>query len=351
VTTTLSLPVRPVSDTGVAVTTLGFGAAGIGNLFSAVSDETAQATIEAALRAGIGYVDTAPHYGQGLSERRTGVALARWDENDPEVPIRLSTKVGRVLTRISTPPPGTERHGFVDGDPFEPHFDYSYDGVMRSFEDSCKRLGRTSVDMLFAHDLGYATHGDDHPRHFRDFMDGGYRAMAELKASGRTRAIGLGVNEWEICEDVMGHADLDVVLLAGRYTLLEQTALDSFLPLCQRKGVSVLAAAPFNSGVITGGGMYNYMPAPQEILDRVAAIRAVCAYHAVPIAAAALQFPLTHPSVACVLTGMVSAAQVQANLKLFTHPIPPALWEDLKTAKLLRRDAPTAGSKTLGKGR
>jgi D-threo-aldose 1-dehydrogenase len=342
VTTTLSLPVRTVGDTGVEVTTLGFGAAALGNLYSPISDETALSALTAALDAGIGYVDTAPHYGQGLSERRVGMALSHWDS-----PVAVSTKVGRVLERIASPPPGTERHGFVDGDPFEPRFDYSYDGVMQSFEDSCKRLGRDHVDMLFAHDLGEVTHGDDHPTHLRVFLHGGYRAMTELKAAGRTRAIGLGVNEWEICEQVMGHADLDVVLLAGRYTLLEQTALDSFLPLCQRKGVSVLAAAPFNSGVITGGGMYNYAPAPQEILDRVAAMRAVCAYHGVPIAAAALQFPLTHPSVACVLTGMASAQQVQANLKLFSHAIPPALWEDLKTAKLLRRDAPTPN----GKGR
>lgn len=325
------------------MTTLGFGAAALGNLYSPMSDEAAQGALGAALDTGIGYVDTAPHYGQGLSERRVGMALARRDERDLETQTVLSTKVGRVLTRIATPPPGTERHGFVDGDPFEPHFDYSYDGVMQSFEDSCKRLGRDSVDMLFAHDLGAVTHGDAHPTHLRVFLHGGYRAMAELKAAGRTRAIGLGVNEWQVCEEVLGHADLDVVLLAGRYTLLEQTALDSFLPLCQRKGVSVLAAAPFNSGVITGGGMYNYEPAPQDILDRVAAIRAVCAYHGVPIAAAALQFPLTHPSVACVLTGMASATQVEANLKLFSHPIPAALWEDLKTAKLLRRDAPTPG--------
>lgn len=312
---------------------LGFGSAALGNLYRAVTDDAAAAAMRAAFEAGIGYVDTAPHYGQGLSERRVGRAVA-------EQEVTLSTKVGRVLRPIAQSAPGTVRHGFVDGDAFEPEFDYSYDGVMRSFEDSRRRLDGARVSILLAHDLGLATHGDDAPRHMRDFLGGGYRAMAELKAAGEVQAIGLGVNEWQVCEEVLTSVDLDTVLLAGRYTLLEQTALDSFLPLCQRRGVSVIAAGPFNSGILAGDVHYNYDVAPPEIVTKVKALAAVCTAHGVPLAAAALQFPLAHPAVACVLAGMADAAQVAANLALWQVAIPPALWDDLKSEGLLRADTP-----------
>ncbi|MGZ3305909.1 MAG: aldo/keto reductase, partial [Asticcacaulis sp.] len=265
-----SLPIHTIGASAVAVTALGLGCASLGNLYRAMSDADARATIATALDGGIGYVDTAPHYGQGLSERRTGGGMAGRDG------ITVSTKVGRVLEPIAPPEPGAERHGFVDGDPFDPVFDYSFDGVIRSFEDSLKRLGVERVDILLAHDIGRVTHGDDHARHMKAFLDGGYKAMRALKDQGRIRAIGLGVNEWQVCEEVMDHADLDVVLLAGRYTLLEQTALESFLPRCQRQGVSVIAAGPFNSGVLSGGTHYNYGAIPADIARRVAALRAVC---------------------------------------------------------------------------
>ncbi len=312
---------------------LGLGTAALGNLYRSVSDDDADGTVRAALAGGITYVDTAPHYGQGLSERRVGRAIVGND-------VAFSTKVGRVLQPIEQPAPGTVRHAFVDGDPFEPVFDYSYDGVMRSFADSRKRLGDAHVSILLAHDLGAATHGSDAPRHMRDFLNGGYRAMAELKAAGDVKAIGLGVNEWQVCEEVLKSVDLDVVLLAGRYTLLEQTALDSFLPLCERRGVSVIAAGPFNSGILAGDIHYNYDVAPPDIVARVKALTAVCAAHGVPLAAAALQFPLAHRTVACVLTGMANAGEVEANLILWRTTIPSALWDDLKTAGLLRGDAP-----------
>ncbi|MDI7775711.1 aldo/keto reductase [Asticcacaulis sp. EMRT-3] len=310
---------------------LGFGSATLGNLYRALDDETAKATRDTALAGGIGYVDTAPHYGQGLSERR----LAQLDEA-----VILSSKVGRVLRPIAAPPLGTERHGFVDGDPFEPEFDYSRDGVLRSFEDSLKRLKRDRIDILLAHDLGALTHGEAHPRHLRDFLEGGYPAMCELKAEGRITAIGLGINETEIAETVLGHADLDMVMLAGRYTLLEQGALDHFLPLCAARGVQILAAGPFNSGILSGGAAYNYAPAPDSVRARVARLEAVCRAFDVPLAAAALQFPLAHPAVAVVVAGMASPAEVRANLALMQTPIPAALWAALKTEGLIRQDAP-----------
>ncbi len=323
---------RRLGATDVSVTRLGIGTAGIGNLYRTVSDAEASATLAAAFAAGITYVDTAPHYGQGLAERRVGAVL-----HDGIV---VSSKIGRVLEPIVPPPPGTERHGFIDGDPFEPVYDYSYDGVMRAFEASCRRLGRERIDILLAHDLGRLTHGDDHPRYLKAFLEDGYRAMAELKADGRTGAIGLGVNEWQVCEEILSHADLDCVLLAGRYTLLEQTALDSFFPLCQKRGVSVIAGGPYNSGILTGGAHYNYEAAPAEIVAKVKALRAVCERHDVSLTAAALQFPLVHPCVACVIPGMASAAEVVANVDAFTTAIPDALWGDLRDEGLLHRQAP-----------
>ncbi len=322
-------------DPVIGLDRLGFGAASLGNLYQAMDEDTADATVTAALDAGIRDFDTAPHYGQGLSERRLGRILSVTSRS-----IRVSTKVGRILRPLDTPVTGAERHGFVGGDPFEPEFDYSYDGVMRSFEDSRKRLGEVRISILLAHDLGRVTHGDQHDRHLSDFLTGGYRAMRELKDQGVIDAIGAGVNEWQICEELLAEIELDTILLAGRYTLLEQTALDSFLPLCARRGVSVMAGGPFNSGILSGGTAYNYAPAPDDVVTRVAALRSLCDSHDVSLAAAALQFPLGHPVVDTVVAGMASPAEVAANVALFAAPIPAALWSDLKAAYLLRRDAP-----------
>ncbi len=323
---------RRLGTTGIEVSGLGFGAAPLGNLYRAVSDKAARATLDAAIAAGITYVDTAPHYGQGLSERRIGAAL-------PEG-ILLSTKVGRVLEPIATLTKGTERHGFVDGDPFEPHFDYTGDGIRRSFEDSLKRLGRDHVDILLVHDIGEMTHGADAARHMRDFLDSGYKTLAELKATRHVSAIGLGINECRAGEDVLNQADIDVILLAGRYTLLEQGALDRLLPLCEARGTAVIAAGPFNSGVLSGGAYYNYGAVPPEVAKRVTALRDVCAAHAVPVTAAALQFPLAHPAVVCVLAGMASPQEVAANVSDVSAGLPAALWDDLKSAGLIDARAP-----------
>ena len=280
---------------------LGLGAASIGNLYPAMPDQDAAATIGSAWDAGLLYYDTAPHYGFGLSEKRLGEALAELDSDQRAI---VSTKVGRRLDPVA---PDTDlsvpRQAFVTPEPFESVFDYSYDAVMRSYEASRARLRRDRVDILYAHDVGRMTHGDDHPRRFAEFIEGGYRAMRELRDSGAVGAIGLGVNETQVCEEVLAVGEIDLVLLAGRYTLLEQDALETFLPLCARRHVKIVLGGPYNSGILAkgvrGGGElhYDYQPAPPEIVARVGAIEDLCAAHDVPPAAAALQLPLAHPQV------------------------------------------------------
>lgn len=327
------------SETLARLPRLGFGGASVGNLYAPLSDAAARAVIDAALAAGIGYFDTAPHYGFGLSETRLGEALAGRD-------VMISSKVGRRLEPIATSE--RERHGFVDAAPFESVFDYTHDGVMRSFEDSLRRLRRDRIDVLLAHDLGRATHGDAHAGHLRDFLDGGYRAMRDLKDAGAVGAIGLGVNEQAVCEEVLDHADVDVFLLAGRYTLLEQTALEGFLPRCAARGVGIVVGGPFNSGALveTGGTLhYNYAAAPADVVERVERLRRVCAAHGVPLAAAALQFPLAHPAVLSVIPGMATAAQVVDATHWLSLVIPAALWSDLRSQGLIRADAPVPVSK------
>jgi D-threo-aldose 1-dehydrogenase len=314
---------------------LGFGGAAIGNLYAPRSEAEVQGVIAAAVAAGIEYFDTAPHYGFSLSETRLGVALEGRE-------VLLSTKVGRRLEPVVNP--AREREGFVDAAPFASVFDYSYDGVMSAFEDSLGRLRREHVDILLAHDLGAMTHGAAHAERLREFLDGGYRAMVELRNSGRVRAIGLGVNEQAICETVLDHADLDVILLAGRYTLLEQTPLDSFLPRCLERNVGVIIGGPFNSGALVepqGALHYDYAPASAAIAARVASLRAVCAAHGVPLAAAALQFPLAHPAVMSVIPGISSASQVTDALHWLGLDLPPALWSDLRSEGLIHFEAPT----------
>lgn len=342
------LPARTFGRSKISTSLLGFGAAPIGNLYQPLTDAQAASAVESALSAGIRYFDTAPHYGFGLSEARLGAALS---ETSVTEPVTVSTKVGRVL--VPSTSTASVRHGFVDAPPLEPRFDYSYDGVMRSFDASLQRLKCTHVDILLAHDLGPLTHGADHPAHFREFMDGGYRAMSELKAAGQVTAIGLGTNEWQICEAALKHGDFDGFLLAGRYTLLEQGACETFFPLCARRGASVILGGPFNSGILATGVTaadsasgktslyYNYEPASQAIIDRVAQIESVCNEFAVPLAAAALQFPTAHPQICSVLAGLASDAQVQQSVTWMNTPIPAELWQQLRERELLHPAAPT----------
>lgn len=321
---------------------LGFGAGAIGNLYREIPDAEAAAAVRGAIDNDVKYFDSAPHYGFGLSEKRLGHVLG---EPGCAQQIVLSTKVGRVLLPTSATDLRTARQGFISPEPYVSTFDYSYDGVMRSFEESRRRLGR-EIDILYAHDLGRRTHGDLHPAQMRLFMSEGYRAMRSLRDQGVVRAIGLGVNEWQVCEEVLASVDLDIVLLAGRYTLLEQEALETFLPMCVRRGVRVVVGGPYNSGILARDSQtpvqahYDYGQAPANIVARVDSIQTVCSRHGVPLAAAALQFPLAHPAVVSVVAGMSSAAEVTAAIHWMSFPIPPACWQELQHQRLLRAEAP-----------
>jgi D-threo-aldose 1-dehydrogenase len=335
------LSTRPLGNTPLKVSKLGFGGGLLGNLYESLADDTAQEAMTQAVKSGIAYFDTAPFYGFGLSEQRVGQFL----QKHPSDELILSTKVGRRLVPIERTKAVGVRHGFCSPMPFEPVFDYSYDGVMRSYEDSLQRLGR-GVDVLLMHDLGEFTHGQAHERVFKQAMEGGYRAMDELRRSGEISAIGLGVNEWQVCEQAMGEGDFDCFLLAGRYTLLEQQSLERFLPECLRRGCSVIMGGPYNSGILAVGTQsnsplyYNYEPASAELIKTVKRFEAVCESYQIPLAAAALQFPLAHPAVASVVPGLNCAAQVIQTIALFNTRIPDSFWTDLKHENLIQANAP-----------
>lgn len=291
-----TLPARPLGRSGIAVSALGFGGAPLGDLYARLDEATAIATVEAALAAGVNLVDTSPLYGHGLSEHRIGAALRRSGRKD----VVISTKVGRVADPFAGRGDGS---GYLGGLPHGLRFDYSYDGAMRSLEQSALRLGIDRLDIVLIHDVDVWTHGADRiEQRFAEAMDGAYRALADLRAAGTVRAIGVGVNEAAMCERFARAGDFDAMLLAGRYSLLEQPALASFMPLAQAKGIGLMLGGVFNSGILaTGpvaGARYNYRAAPPEILARVAAIETVCLRHGVPLRRAALQFPLGHPAVA-----------------------------------------------------
>jgi D-threo-aldose 1-dehydrogenase len=329
----------------VALTRMGFGGAPLGNLYRKVAEEDAQAALQAAYDNGIRYFDTAPQYGLGISERRFGEAIGRFGRSG----IVLSTKVGRLLEDCA--PHEVTPEAFVDVPQKRIVFDYSYDGVMRSHEASLQRLGVEAVDILLVHDVDVFSHGSRaaSDARVRELFDRrGFRALEELRAAGTVKAIGAGVNEWQVCETLLGLGDFDCFLLAGRYTLLEQEALDSFLPLCQKRDVGIILGGPYNSGILATGAIsgarYNYAPAPEEIIDRVRRIEAVCTDHGVRLIEAALQFVTGHPAVKTVIPGAVNAREVEANVALFSRDVPAELWQDLKSAGLLRPDAPTPGA-------
>ncbi|MFL6620384.1 MAG: aldo/keto reductase [Povalibacter sp.] len=325
-----------------AISKLGFGGSGLGNLYQVIPEEQAHAALLSALAAGLTYVDTAPHYGFGLSEKRAGEALSLLD---PKEKVVLSTKVGRLLGSAGNADLSVPRQGFISPEPFESVFDYSYDAVLQSFDESSARL-RRRIDVLYVHDIGRRTHGDRHPALFRQFITEGYRAMRKLRDDGAVAAIGIGVNECEVCEEALSEAEFDVILLAGRYTLLEQGALDRFFPLCEKRGVSVVIGGPYNSGILARGvrgqtaPKYDYQSAPTQVVQKVAAIEEVCDRHSVPLAAAALQFPLAHPQVISVVPGMSSPQEVQQATSWLSHKIPNDFWTELRDRGLVRSDAP-----------
>ncbi|HTN63138.1 MAG TPA: aldo/keto reductase [Devosia sp.] len=333
----LNFEKRRVGKTALEVTTLGLGGASLAGIFSAVPADQARATVGHALDRGINYVDTAPQYGLGRSEHLVGNALRERCDG-----VVLSSKVGRRLQPVSAAE--QDKGAWVDPLPFNQVYDYSYDGVMRSFEDSLQRLGLNRIDILYVHDIGVATHGvEGNKPLWKQLETGGYKALRELKDAGIIQAIGLGVNEWEVLMDAFALGDWDVFLLAGRYTLLEQTSLHPFLTTCVQRGASVVVGGPFNSGILVGGDKFNYERAPEQIVAKVKAIEAVCRDFDVPLPAAALQFPLTHPAVCNVLPGPRSPAELDGILDWWQVNIPGELWSALATKGLLAPGTPIPG--------
>jgi D-threo-aldose 1-dehydrogenase len=324
------------SGASIPFTQLGFGAAPLGNLYKAMSEKQATEVLNAMWKAGLRYIDTSPQYGLGLSETRLNHFLRGKRRSD----YVISSKVGRLLKSCKP----TERFAigkFFDVPSRKEVFDYSYDGVMRSFEASLERLGLDTIDILFVHDVDVFTHGSTEMRdmYVSMLMTSGYKALVKLRDEKVIKAFGAGVNEWQVCETLAKAGDFDLFLLAGRYTLLEQEALNSFLPLCEERGIGIVLGGVYNSGILASGAVkgakYNYDTAPKHILQRVSAIEAICKKHKVKLAEAALQFPLRHPSIVSVIPGATSPQQVAFNIKTVSKPIPKALWKDLKAAGLM----------------
>jgi len=302
---------------------LGLGCAPLGNLFAPVTETAAAQTLEAAWRGGVRYFDTAPYYGHGLSETRLGQFL----RNGPRPGVMISSKVGRSLRPAGGGP--ARDTGYVAAAPFEPYFDYSRDAVLRQVEASLGRLGRDRLDIAFVHDIGVLTHGARHAERFGEAMTGALPALRELRQQGVVGAIGVGVNEVAVCLETLEQAEVDVILLAGRYTLLDPSAAEVLLPLCLSRGVRVVVGGPFNSGILAGGAHFDYAAVPPSVTDRVKRLRAVCAAHGVALAAAALQFPRRHPAVAGVIFGARTAEEVRADLAHFAAPLPDSLSQAL----------------------
>ena len=330
---------RRLGTSGVDVTVLGFGGASIGELFVRVSEVDAAVTIAGAWEAGVRYFDTAPWYGRGLSELRTGSGL----RDRPRADYALSTKVGRWLRPASKE--GFDGTPWLGGAPNEVVFDYTYDGIMRSVEQSRLRLGITRFDIAFIHDLDRLYFDQaTMDAHFHDLATSGWRALEELRSSGQIGGFGAGINDLGLIPRFLDIGDIDAFLIAMPYTLLDQAVLDAEFPACAARGVGLVVGAVFASGILAKGpapgARYAYAEASPEVMARTTAIQAVCERHGVPLPAAALQFPLGHPSVASVIPGASSPAQQTRNVEWFRHPIPADLWTELKHEGLLRQDAP-----------
>jgi D-threo-aldose 1-dehydrogenase len=322
---------RQVGSTGLMIDALGLGGAPLGGNYVDLDNGQAVELIQAAKDAGISYFDTAPWYGFGRSERVMGDTLRGSD-------YVLSDKVGRLLT------PGAVNNpmdfGMIDPLPFNPVYNYSYDGIMRAFEDSLQRLGLDRIDILLVHDIGVFQHGEENERHFNDLAQSGYRAMDELRKTGQVKAIGLGVNENRVCTDALGIGEWDVFLLAGRYTLLEQTPLDTLFPACSKAGTTIICGGPFNSGILAGRDMWNYAKAPDEVVNRARALSAVADEFSIPLAAAALQFPLGNEIVTSVIPGPRDKAELHQVVDWFATPISGEFWATLKSKGLIDDEAP-----------
>ena len=334
---------RKVGKTKLEVTEIGLGGAPMGGFRATISDAEATALTDAAWQAGVRYFDTSPFYGYGRSELRMGAAL----RDRPRDDFVLSTKIGRVLHAMKPgeKPPADFRENGLPG--FAPVFDYTYDGVMRSLEHSHLRLGLQKIDIALIHDVDFWTTKDRAvlEERFKTVMDSGYRALDELRRAGIVSAIGVGINEADTSTRFIKAGDFDCMLLAGRYTLLEQGALEEFLPECTKRQVSVILGGPYNSGILTGGvkpgATHDYVAAPAALIEKAQKIEAVCTRHGVPLGAAAMQFPLFHPAVCAVIPGALSTAEVKQNVGHMGVKIPVELWNELKREKLLDPAAPT----------
>ncbi|MFV8819045.1 aldo/keto reductase [Haliea sp. E17] len=318
---------RPLGGSGLEVTAASYGGGSLGNFYRRITNSEAETLLHAVWDAGIRYFDTAPFYGRGRSERRIGAFLG----DQPRDEFVISTKVGRLLEPAID---GVEEDGiFFDPAPFNVHYDYSYEGILRSHEHSLQRLGLDRVDILYVHDIDRMIHGADADDRLADLRGGGIRALEELRRSGAIRAYGLGVNEIQTCLDCLNYADPDAFLLAGRFTLLEQDAARSLLDLCVQHNVSIVAGSVFNSGILaTGaqpGARYNYGPALPDVMATVEKLASACGAHGVELAAAALQFPFSHPAVASVLLGVGTLHSLTRNIAGLSAEIPESLWQEL----------------------
>lgn len=326
------LPWREIGSLGLTVSILGFGGLQVGDYWVRMPEEEAYAAIKMAYESGIRYFDTAPHYGTGLSEHRLGHVLRGLPRNG----FVLSTKVGRYLVADEERAQNDEN---FRGLPFRNVYDLSYDATMRAFDQSLQRLGLNCIDLLFIHDLDPYQHGDDYDARFKEGIDGCYKALDELRSQKIVRGIGAGLNTADAAVRLIEATDLDCLMLAGRYTLLEQGPAEDLLPLAQRRKVSLVIGAPFNTGILaTGaveGALYNNRPVPPEIAVRVRKIEEICRQFNIPIAAAALQFPLGNPIVASVVPGMGGTGDVESNLRLMMMPIPVEFWSALRSEGLI----------------
>ena len=326
----------PLCKTSLSVTLLGLGSAPLGGLFDAVADQTAHGVVQHAYDLGLRFYDTAPLYGYGSAERRLGHVLAR----QPRDEFVLATKVGRLIRPPESVTGGLDAGGagqFLGAPPLVPVFDFTYDGVMRSFEDSLKRLGVDRVDVLHIHDPD---------NHFDQAVSTAYNALDKLRSEGTIKALGSGMNQAEMLARFARERDFDCFLVAGRYTLLDQAALPELLPICEQKKIAIIIGGVYNSGILANLGTpdretFNYQPADQMWVDKARKIIAVCQRHGVPIQAAALQFPLAHPAVATVLTGARTTEELDQNVAFMRQPIPADLWQELKSEGLLPAEAPT----------
>ena len=339
---------QEIGGQGLEVTQMGMGGAALGNLYEVVEEDGAAETIAGAYAAGIRYFDTAPLYGYGRSENRLGSELSRYKRDE----FVISTKVGYSLVpRTEDEPPESP---FVDVPPLDKAFDFSRDAVLRSFEESLKRLQTDYIDILFIHDPdeGISIQPDfDDPHavsHFSQVMEQVYPALDELRTQKTVKAIGAAMNQWQMLYDFAVEGDFDCFLLAGRYTLLEQAPALKFLPRCEQKGIRVVIGGPYNSGILATGAVegayYNYLPATPEVMDRTRQIQEVCARHNVSLQAAALQFPFGHPSIASVIPGARSSAEIESNVAFFEEQIPADFWTELRGRSLVAGEAPLPNS-------